>query len=364
MTSMTWKTGPRKLELRAYLKASLATLVSILVSLAGLEFLGQLYFEGNPNYFFEHRFLYTTPDSFRNVQDLWTYKPNSRIDEIAIYRTPFRNFFKEYECHYQTDRLGFLDNPEPDRRTYDVLLLGDSFTAGSGGCSWVNGLRAKVAGYSVYNAALPGTGWANWAEIKRYLDKEGYQFRQVILVFIAGDWARRLKPKGDRELDCLRDVTHCVHEVYYPLDSTIDLFEMSARRARLRSNQFSDKIGYFWRRYFWVSEFLLSASNPLFSKPDVRGVSVDRAAAEAFDRIVSISEATRFVRITTKDEAALRTEDADTLVVSKFFAERNLQFETCTLTMDDFLGYDGHPNRRGYDKVAGCVADVVRGLGR
>jgi hypothetical protein len=364
MTLMTWKIGRGKIEWREYLKAGLAILVLCFVSLAGLELLGQLYFAGNPNYFFEHRFLYTTANSFRNVRGFWTYQPNSRIDEIAIYRTPFRNFFKEYECHYRTDRLGFLDNPESDRRTYDVLLLGDSFTAGAGGCSWVDGLRAKVPGYAIYNAALPGTGWANWAEIKSYLETQGYEFRQVILVFIAGDWSRRLKSKGERELACLRDVTRCVHEVYYPLDEKTDLFEMSARRARLRPNQLSDKLGYLWRKYFWVSEFLVSQGVPLFSQPDVRGVSVDGEATAAFDRIVSISEPTRFVRIATKDEAALRTEDAETLVVSKFFADRSLQFETCRLDMDDFLGYDGHPNRRGYDKVAACVAQVVRGLRR
>src|ERR1700730_4364075 len=282
-------------KFRKHLMACLLVLMLAFFALAGIEILGQLYFVGNPYYFFDQRFIYTTADSFRNIGKFWTYKPRSTIDEIGIYRTALGRFFKEYECHYETDRNGFF-NPDSERMQYDVLLLGDSFTSGSAGCSWMPALQAKLPNYAIYNAALPGTGVANWAEIEGYLVAQGYQFRHVIGVFIIDDFWRTLRWKRDAELDCLHDLRRCTWQVFYPLDPEADLLKVSERRA---THQLTKKIEYFWRRNLWVTHLLYSSVPPLprFWAKDAAASNLPDYTTEAFDRIVQMSKGIELVHV-------------------------------------------------------------------
>jgi hypothetical protein len=66
-------------------------IVLISIGLAAGEFLGQTFF-GNPYNFFEHRYIYNTPNAFGNIERFWTYKPNASIEEMDIYRTSLGNF--------------------------------------------------------------------------------------------------------------------------------------------------------------------------------------------------------------------------------------------------------------------------------
>jgi hypothetical protein len=337
-------------------------IVAILIALAASEVLGQIFF-GNPYNFFEHRYIYTTPDTFRNVERFWTYKPHTRIDEIGIYRTSLGTFQQEYECRYEADGSGFLDNPGP-RRKYDAILLGNSFTAGQAGCSWAQKLRDRIPNYTVYNAGLPGTGIPNWAEMLGFLGKQGYAFDNSVLAFIADDFFRPLWQRDMTELNCLRDVAQCVDQTYYPLDRGADIFELSARRAAARSapDILANNIKYFWKRTFWVSYFILSRI--VAPSSDSSNFFVSDEAADALDRIISLSKTIRLVRITTRDEVALGSDNFSSVAVRKYLADRNIQYTTCRLRLDEFFVYDAHPNARGYERIAECVADVMRGADR
>jgi hypothetical protein len=222
-------------------------------------------------------------------------------------------------------------------------------------------LRAKLAGYSIYNAGLPGTGVQEWAEIQRYLTTVGYEFDRVIMVFISNDFARPRLQKTDQEIECLHDMSRCTFEIYYPLNPGSDLVDISRRRMKLRTDQTAAKIRYVSKRYLWVSRFFFGQSFRLFSQREtVASETFDQATSNAFNRIIGASRKLNMIRITTKNEAALRANDADTLIVSKFLASQGVRFETCALSYDDFPSYDGHPNARGYERVAECVANVVR----
>ena len=257
--------------------------------------------------------------------------------------------------------MGFLDNLPAEGPKYNVLLLGDSFTAGSGGCSWMSLLRAKLSGYSIYNTGLPGTGVQDWTEIQRHLTTAGYEFDRVIMVFISDDFTRPRLQKTDQEIECLHDVSRCTLEVYYPLNTGSDLMDISRRRMKLRPDQTPAKIRYISKRYLWVSRFLFGHSFRMFSQRDTTANGTfDQATSNAFNRIVRTSKKLNLIRVTTKNEVALRANDADTLIVSKFLAAHGVGYETCALSYDEFMLYDGHPNARGYERVAECVANVVR----
>jgi hypothetical protein len=359
MGAICWNVA--KFKLRKHLMACILMLLIIFVSLIGVEILGRWYLAGNPFYFFDQRFIYTTPDAFRNLGNFWTYKPSSVIDEVGIYRTSLGNFFAEYECRYESDRMGFF-NRDSEHKNHDLLLLGDSFTSGSGGCSWTTMLEAKLPGYSIYNAALPGTGVANWSEIEQYLLAQGFTFRHVVMVFIVDDFWRPLRQKRELELDCLHEVARCTWQVFYPLDPTIDLVKTSERRA---PHQLTKKIEYFWRRNFWVTHALYD--NPLRSftvllNPNSTVISVPDYSTNAMDRLIRMSDSLDLVHVPTKGEIVYQPEPPAMVAISRLLKSRNLRSSTCALTLDDFFDYDAHPTRQGYEKLSECVARVVGGL--
>jgi hypothetical protein len=202
----------------------------------------------------------------------------------------------------EADGFGFLDNPELGRRRYDAILLGNSFAAGQAGCSWVQKLRDRAPKYAIYDAGLPGTGIPNWAQTLTFLQKQGYEFGSSILVFIADDFFRpRWQHKTD-ELECLRDITLCTDQSYYPLDRKSDLLELSARRAeiRLASNITPNNMKYFWKRNFWVSHFVLS--HIVTTNLESSALSVSKDVYDSLDIIINLSRAITLVKITTRDE--------------------------------------------------------------
>lgn len=328
-------------------------LIPFLLSWFGSEVVGQLYF-GNPFPFSSFRFTYDTADSYRAIApDLWNYRPNSELVETIVYKRPFGSYFVESTCRFHVDELGFVDN-ENGRRDYDILLLGDSFTAGSAGCAWTDELRRLLPGQSIYNAGIPGSGLANWAAAERYLLSRGFHFRHVFVLFIADDFARTPATAGAEQLACLHDFSHCTPRDYtYPLLPEIDPVKTSGLR---NSNGFGEELQYFAMRYLWVSSFLVDTTIRRLrsGRPPITD-----AAKTALDQILSAGMPVDLVKISTKNEAAFRADDARSVAVAEYLAARGLTFARCQLSYGDFFSYDAHPTAAGYRHLAACLTPIV-----
>jgi hypothetical protein len=236
-------------------------------------------------------------------------------------------------------------------------LLGDSFTAGKGGCSWVGKLRALVPDRSIYNAGLPGSGVENWAGTEDHLAREGRSFDHVLVIFISDDFFRKLGHVREHQLTCLHDAATCLRTEDYPVDQGLDLFAVTAARARplgLRR-----QLVHFWQRYLWVSNFLAQqVQNLLVGEPP----KITPATIAAFDRIMASSKSVHLLQVTQKEEAALRADNAASIVVDRYLDSRGIPYDRCSLSPAEFLRYDGHPNAAGYAHLARCVAEIVRRL--
>jgi len=337
-------------------RAAINLLVPILLSWLGAEALGQLYF-GNPLYYREQRFTYDTPDAVLNIGPaLWTYRPDSEITESIVYKKPFGDYFVESSCTRRTDERGFLDNKN-GTRDYDILLLGDSFTAGSAGCGWTDELRQRLPGQTIYNAGLPGTGVPNWAAALDDLRAHGFRFRRVLLLFIADDFYRQAAIWSEGDLACLHDISHCTTENYlYPLTPGIDLAKVSAERNQ--SGLVGD-IDLIWKRRLWVSHFLTSAVGAALIR---RQLPIIDQAKAALDHILTAGPAVHLVHIWTKEEAAFGEDNARSTTVANYLGSRGLAVDRCELGYGEFYSYDAHPTREGYAHLAECAAMLVRRL--
>jgi len=254
------------------------------------------------------------------------------------------------------DDVGFVGNPS-GRRDYDILLLGDSFTAGEVGCSWMPELRRLVPQAAIYNAGLPATGVENWAMSERYLLSRGFAFRHVVLIFIADDFFRPLSGKGGQDAECLHDIARCMPRNYaYPLVPGADLAAISAGRLRRR---WLDEIDYWWARNLWVSHFLIES---IARRAAVHPVAISDATMAALDAIQAAGGTLHLIKVTTKTEAALRADSQYSVIADRLLAARGLGYERCPIPYDEFFSYDAHPTPRGYARLAACVSRVIEGF--
>ena len=346
------KTRPQRL-----MRLGALVFVQVIAAFALMEVVGQIYFD-NP-FPWAERFLYTSPDSFRDVGKFWTYSPNRDITETAIYKTGPGTFEKEYECHYPTDHLGFVDNVAHDSSDYDYLLLGDSFTQGQGGCPWAHRLRQELAGKSIYNAGLQGTGPGTWAPISRYLLQQGMRFGTVVVVFISDDFSRHLANYGSEQLECLHDLSMCHGAFFYPIAAGLDLKKSAAARAP-QTSSFGQRAQSFCEEYLWVTCLIAEGAKHAFQPPQLPPM-VSADGRDGFDWLMAnFSSQLRFVRIRTKDELALKSDDAATIAVRRYLDERKIHWEDCDIGRDGFLRHDPHPNGNGYRRLADCIARILK----
>jgi hypothetical protein len=329
----------------------------IVLAFTGVEVLGQLNFE-NPFSFGEYRFAYVTPDPFVNLDNgAWVYNASKRIKETIVYKKPFGGYIAETACEYETDAFGLIDN-DSDRRQFDVLLLGNSFTAGSGGCPWTKELRQRLPQLTVYNAGLPGTGVENWAAVQRYLIDRGIHFSHALVIFISDDFFRPLANRSELDRACLQDIGRCVPlaNYYYPQFPGIDLTKVSAAR---NPNSLWTELNYFWKRTLWISYFLVQE---IGNRISAGRVAIREETMTALDRILAAGNAVHLVKVTTKSEAGLRADSDRSRVVGRYLAGRNLTYDRCELGYSEFFSYDAHPTREGYAHLAACLARIVEGF--
>ena len=344
------------------LRLALLVIAQIVVALIIVEVLGQAYFN-NP-FSAPNRYLFTSLDSFRDVGPFWTYRQNIDAKEVAIYQTVFGGFEKEYECDYHADKLGFVDNESSGNRDYDFLLLGDSFTQGQGGCPWAGTLRQHLPGASIYNAGLQGTGPANWAPIAQYLLQQGLRFRAAIVIFISDDFRRHLTNYDEKQLACLHDPTLCDGDFFYPIVSGLDLMKASAERAQgtlgfTQRATYTQSAIYFCERYLWVSCFIAEGVKHLIQPPQLP-IPISEDARRGLDSLLTTFPRLLLIRVRTKDEVALKSDNVSTIAVKRFLRDRNIDWTDCTIRYDGFLTRDPHPNSNGYRQLAQCIAQILR----
>lgn len=134
--------------------------------------------------------FYTLPAFSGDVETGVRYVPNATIREVAVYGDQI-----DYDVVQTTNNLGFYDNidylPTTDDRR-NVVFIGDSFTAGSGGFSWLPQLREAALKNSHSNIFNLGVGSASVHHFAPLLDSfnNTIPFDEVNIIVIANDFYR------------------------------------------------------------------------------------------------------------------------------------------------------------------------------
>lgn len=375
MTGVSSTSRPERATLIEKLLPFLLIVGSILIGIVGIEILCRLFMPSIANRDREPQVIYffDGPSTiFRNYGDIFTYAPNSDIRILTVAYSA-KNFGIEYDNHIKTNNFGLVqDNPvNPGKGSF--MLVGDSFTEGVGASPWFPLVSSEISefGYQPINGGIGGSGFGSWLKLDQYLAAADIDIRKVVVLFISDDFHRPVWNVRPDELRCLSQQSICTveSEVFFryrlppPEAFASWVARIRAARAATLGAQAQALAPATYDIYKQLSErFRLTPGARARVAWDERGKDESRAAIGEFIKIHG-SKNVAFLHLPEKGELA---SGPDSLGLN---ARRSIQqaggklfdgFELCHLTEADYHPNDLHPNRRGYEKIAACCADVIR----
>ncbi len=336
---------------------------------------------------FANRALYwNVPPLVLGAQDVVHYVPRQTIREVGIY-----NGQVEYDMHYKTNNLGLIDNidyPEniPDGKSIRMAVVGDSFTAGNGGFSWVPALRDYLENQSssvaVYNLGVLGSGIETFEKNIRYFDQQ-LSFTDLVFIVISDDFFRlwwrpltredgiRLCPDGETEEICSK--RRPFGHLFDPDMSASELLQVSNSRMlseEARFNQVSATLPVVVRSSRFLSMLYRFFNNlPLFAMAENRQQVGEilqhyliNRNLETLDRIASESRAARITLLQLPEREEVRS-GAYRIPIGEKLTTSRIKYvstiERCPWEVDWFHKYDTHPTEVGYRHILGCVSSIL-----
>jgi hypothetical protein len=294
---------------------------------------------------------------FENKSDIFTYSPHKDIRSLATYFNEYE-FNIEYDYRFHTNNFGLVQEADIFPNVDSMLLLGDSFTEGQGAAPWFRHIAGEITnlGYQPINGGLAGTGFAQWSKLEDYLTAQSIRIKKIVVLFISDDYNRNVWNFPDQVLHCLSVPASCRgEEGVYPLPSMEALPSWVNRIENARRiKPFKDRV-----------KAMLPASYSVY-----HFVTTDHEAQRRSD--VAIVELIRkygtmnviFIQLPQKDEV-------NGVGMPRLGARRTIEkaggqlfdgMTLCDLTPSDYHENDGHPNEKGYEKIALCTIKIINNM--
>lgn len=131
------------------------------------------------------------------------YQASGKIRELGVYGDQV-----EFDYTYRTNNLGLIDDTDypvnNSQSSRQFVLIGDSFTAGTGASPWVPLLRKtvqeKFSDIEVFNLGVCGTGVLHFKSLLEAISKK-VEFSDIVILaicddFYRPDWYPLQGPKG------------------------------------------------------------------------------------------------------------------------------------------------------------------------
>jgi len=308
------------------------------------------------------------PDSiFRNLDDIFTYVPNSIISTKAIYWSE-SSFSTEFAYKFKTNNFGLVQDRDLVRGVKSILLLGDSLTEGQGAEPWFHQVAPQVErlNYQPINGGLLGTGFLQWWKLAELLSSNEIAVAKVIIIFISDDLRRITWNFSETALDCLRNINLC-HSwngglFRLPPASELAYWVAKIRTAREPSDvSIKRMIKATLPATYEVYRFFLDVAKRSASK---RAPSQTELVSTVINEMVERygQENVLFIQLPQKEELK-GTFLPDGLLAQKLIRDSGARYvdgtSLCGLNRSDFFVRDPHPNQQGYSKIAKCVAQII-----
>lgn len=299
------------------------------------------------------RLFFMSPGALVTREGFYNFKTDSTIREMAYYPASTSKLTQEYDCSYQSDSLGFLDNKIAYEQA-GTLVLGDSFLQGQGGCAWVTALPDTIRDHTYFAGAL-GYGVHQWDAVLGFLEARK-KVQKLVVIFIGEDFFRSKTLIPQFQFDCLSETISCGRgHKFLPINQYMDQIIAAHEYRRLKAPQPIEarmRAYYAGRQNEWGVKLLVDTLKGYYT--------MNEQAAEAraiVDRWASRYELT-LIRVSTKDEAMNRhLPNAHSRLIRNYLSDYNPH--ECLLDADGYMPRDGHPNAKGYAQLRECVATLL-----
>jgi hypothetical protein len=299
-------------------------------------------------YFPDGRYGFVSKGALANKAGYVNFRPDSTIRVIAYYPVANGNPTLEYDCTYRSDRLGFVSNAV-DYQAADILLLGDSYAQGDGGCEWMSRLDPVVRS-KIYSTAVMGLGVLHWSHIVSDM-KKLKKPTKILIVFITDDFFRTDWVYSRAQLECVNGRGDCSGGTFWDPISA-NLSEVAAKRRAERTTLKGLKrfIQYHLIATYSVYKSLKDLKYPSPEQGTVflRSLSIISDLAREYD-----------VKLLWANEKSdIDFSRAEAKAVARGLS--GLKVSRCKIPSEDFMPRDAHPNAAGYDLLKACVERVVQ----
>jgi hypothetical protein len=313
----------------------------------------------------ERSLLWSLPFASTDRTGAVVFAAHSRIRELAIYETTI-----EYDMTYTTNNMGAADTVDyPFReKKRSFLIVGDSFTAGSGGYPLAPRLRALVPGANLYVFGMPGASVEHFRRVVLSVTRQ-LHIDDVVIVAISDDFQRPYwTPQWTNEFVCFRigpgdacDALHAIAGVVpYDVDKSGALAAAqqyaAARREGVLRAAAESKQNRDWRLSSLLYLRLQRGWNRLNTVRTVNRAIRDMAE---LSRVVPGTRV-HVIQLPQVDEVERKAYHIDLRPRLGDGADYFSALDRCSFSRELYHARDSHPNRAGYEVLAQCLAGYLR----
>lgn len=222
-----------------------------------------------------------------------------------------------------------------------------------------------MAQLQLINGALMGTGIQSFSAILNYFESK-LKIKNVIIIAISNDFKRGGPSPWDTDTPCFQLGICGPADYWHPIEqdaSESALIEDAQRRrsevpgqvrAELARYSFASRLYDEWKSVYEGYQNPLEYSSTLADHPIV--LANFNALLDIYERFPNL----QIILVPQRDEVGLLGKrNADSRVVQSFLERENIEYMWCSLTSQDFMEIDGHPNKQGYQKLFECLRSTI-----
>jgi hypothetical protein len=297
--------------------------------------------------------------AFRNINKIFLYNQNSLIRHRVWYEYDGK-FKKEYSYQFGTNNYGLVQSFDVHPSNDSMLIIGDSFTEGTGAEPWFNDF-ARVfpdKDLQLINAGLLGTGFLHWGGIDDFLEERDFQTKIVIVIFISEDISRKEWVLPEGVLTCLEDWITCEgweNFLGIPPEDKEPAFLNQVKAFRTKSSYVKDDLKESLKK-------LLPATTNVY-RYILRVISRQKSINAIDNFINKYGENLLFIHVPEKHELDAGFDDSGIYTQSIIKEHGGKVYDAmklCKFKVTDYYKYDRHFNPNGYKKLSACVLKMYK----
>jgi lysophospholipase L1-like esterase len=318
-------------------------------------------------------FLFITKPSLLDQYKSFGYSKNTHVREIAVYGDG-RNFHIEYDISFVTNNIGLVQKKPFYQKKKSIVIIGDSFTQGSGATPWFYQLEDDWENneYQLINLGIIGTGIEQWKDTLRWFSGIG-EIKHIFICCISDDWIRpRWYVCENMEQNALAlsnsvgnnfqtgQDQPIIYILIYFIEKDSDHYTI-LKRAKDIAISYDVEIKEFLKKFILtrIVQRVLRKYDTLYHNHNEIAFSKNKIS---FDQIISAYGAKHItvLHIPQKDEVIQGEYNELGKKVKSFILSRHIPYidglALCKLNKSDFYRDDSHPNAAGYKKIYDYVS--------